>query len=81
MRRYFRMVIRWKNRFRKGAVYGLSGWDLIRIREKQTTPALERISREHWGEAIREVPRPTYGYDCNLDLDALMALAGRRSRC
>lgn len=80
MRRFLRSLYRWRNRFRKGTVYGLSGWDLIRIRENQSTPALRRIPRRAWCDAIREVPLPKRGYDHNLDLDALLSLATRRVR-
>lgn len=78
IRRFCRAITRWKNRFRKGPVYGLNGWDLIRIRETQTSRRIQRIPSPAWGDAISEVPLPKSGYDCNLDILALLSLATRR---
>lgn len=78
MKRFLRRLSLWKNRFRKGPIYGLNGWDLIRISKKNTTVPLKGIPKEEWTTAIAEVPIPKRGFDCNLDLNALLALARRR---
>jgi hypothetical protein len=72
-----RAIVRWKDRFRKGPVYGLSGWDLLRIGEHRDLRPLDRIPHAHWCDAIREVPVPKSGYDMHLDLNALLVLARR----
>jgi hypothetical protein len=75
-----RAIVRWKNRFRKGPVYGLSGWDLLRIGKKRDLRPLQRVPSGHWCDAIREVPLPKSGYDMNLDLNALLVLACRAAK-
>lgn len=68
----------WVGRFRRGPVHGLSGHDLCRIIKGSLRP-LKRLPPDAWSDAIMEVPIPRRGFDMNLDVDALCALARRRT--